>query len=293
MGIVSGIGKVFTQYVPKAVKYSVRAAKVSPYIIFDNAGEKAVKIASKVTKGADETWTQAIWKAIKKGGKAAESRAAAAKRAAHGNMLKQGLLNIKSIPSVIKKSTVSAFQNSTRTGLGKVFDGTKGFFKGIGKKLPLIGNLLLVGFEIPNIVKATKEKGIGQGVIETGKTGVRLTVATLGAAIGGAAIPVVGGLVGFIAGEWLASKVIGKTYSEKKAESEEETQKLAELQQSQSTQTQAQQTVTNNSNISMQGGMTYPQQNGVTNPFSSFNLNSYDPYANDIMAQGINFNTLA
>jgi hypothetical protein len=176
--------------------------------------------------------------------------------------------------------------------LGKVLDGTKGFFKGIGKKLPLIGNLLLVGFEIPNIIKATKEQGIGQGIIETGKAGIRLTVATLGAAIGGT-LGGVGGLVGWVAGEWLASKVIGKTYSEKKAESEEETQKLAELQQSQSTQTQAQQTVTNNSNISMQGGMTYPQQNGVTNPFSSFNLNSYDPYANDIMAQGINFNTLA
>ena len=81
----------------------------------------------------------------------------------------------------------------------------KVYLKVLAKKMPLIGNLMLIAFELPNIIKATKEQGIGQGIAEVAKAGSRLGGAALGAAIGSAFGPI-GSLVGWVAGEWLTGK---------------------------------------------------------------------------------------
>jgi hypothetical protein len=290
MGIVSGISKVVT-YIPKAVKYGYRGVKASPYIIFGKGADAFVKAAGSVSKAADESWLTAAKKAIKAGGKAVEATKG------KGNIFVEGWKALKSMPRTIALYAKKGGVEAGLKGSNKILGNIKGAFKGLGKKMPLIGNLMLVGFELPNIFKAVKEQGIGQGIAEVGKAGARLTGASLGAAIGSAVLPGLGSLIGWVAGEWLVSKVVGKSYSEKVAEKEEKAkedmERLAELQQAQQ-QSQVQQTAPQTSNISMQGGMTYPQNNSVTNPFNSFNLNQYsNPYANDIMMQQINFDQLA
>lgn len=127
------------------------------------------------------------------------------------------------------------FFKSLAKGFGEIPNGWKngkGFFgkpwgaiKGLGKAMPALFAFITVASEIPNVYKAVKEKGVVQGLKETGKTVARLTSGALFAALGTAIlspIPVVGSLLGGMAGyqlgDWIASKIVGKSYSEKVAE---------------------------------------------------------------------------
>ena len=101
--------------------------------------------------------------------------------------------------------------------------GIWGTTKAIGKqvlhRLPIIFTL----FELPNIFSAFKDEGIIGGCTEILKSGTRLATSMAGFLIGQALIPIpiLGGLIGAFATDWLTSKVIGKSHSEKKAELEE------------------------------------------------------------------------
>ncbi len=97
---------------------------------------------------------------------------------------------------------------------------SKAIFGQLGKRMPLLGVLLSVGIEIPNIVSAFQDKGLGGGLIEIGKSTARLAGATAGFIIGAGLGGFVGGFAGGFIGDWLASKVVGKSHSEKKAEAE-------------------------------------------------------------------------
>ncbi len=136
------------------------------------------------------------------------------------------------------------FLKSLKKGFGEIPNGWKngkGFFgkpwgaiKGIGKAMPALFAFITIAGEIPNLYKAVKEKGVVQGLKETGKTAARLTTGALFAALGTAIlspIPVVGsiagGMAGYYVGDWLATKIVGKSYSEKaeeQAENKDETQ---------------------------------------------------------------------
>ena len=91
---------------------------------------------------------------------------------------------------------------------------------------PLLGYGLLVGFELPNIIKATWEDGAITGAVEAGKSTARLAGGSLGAAIGTAVFPglgtLIGSIVGWTAGEMITSKIVGKSYTEKKLAQEQE-----------------------------------------------------------------------
>ena len=91
--------------------------------------------------------------------------------------------------------------------------------KVLGKRMPLIGAALTLAFELPNIIKATANEGVLTGAGETAKTGVRLGISTLLGAITQAIIPIpfLGGMVGFVAGDFLGRFIVGKSYTEKKA----------------------------------------------------------------------------
>ena len=103
-----------------------------------------------------------------------------------------------------------------------------GSLKSVGsvglKRLPLIGSLLYFATEVPNIFRATKDGGLVAGAAETLKAGARIGGFTAGMAIGQALIPIpfVGGLIGGMIGEWLTSKVVGKSYTEQKEEIQQE-----------------------------------------------------------------------
>lgn len=102
-----------------------------------------------------------------------------------------------------------------------------GKFKAIGKefwkRMPLIGGIVMVGFELPNILSAFQDKGLVGGITEVAKSGSRLIGSMAGFAIGQALIPipVVGGLIGGVVGEWLIGKIVGKSHTEKKQEMQE------------------------------------------------------------------------
>lgn len=112
-------------------------------------------------------------------------------------------------------------------GAWKGANGFWGTTKAIGgqfwKRMPLIGGIMMVGFELPNIISAFKDNGLIGGLTETLKSGTRCLGSMAGFAIGQALIPIpiVGGLIGAIGGEWLISKLTGKSHTEKKAEAEE------------------------------------------------------------------------
>ena len=105
---------------------------------------------------------------------------------------------------------------------GKGFGKLTGAFKGMGKAMPALMAFSTVLFELPNIYKATKEKGIGQGAKEVGKAAVRLTTGALCAALGTAFIPGIGSFLGYMVGDWLGSKIAGKSYSAKTEDQEPE-----------------------------------------------------------------------
>ena len=168
--------------------------------------------------------------------------------------------------------------------------------------MPLLFSLMVVLPEIPNLLSAFKDKGIAGGTIEIGKTALRLGAGMTAAAIGQALIPIpiVGGIVGYMAGDWLMSKFTGKSHSEKKAEAEEA--QKAQLEQQQA---MMQQYGMNPFGTSIpQAGMNIPQQQfNIPRPTISpqelmamqrmlFNSGAGTPYDQDFMAMASGINKL-
>lgn len=138
----------------------------------------------------------------------------------HGKQVKAGGY-LKSL-----KNGFSAIPNGWKSGKG-IFGKPWGAIKGLGKAMPAVFGFLTILGEVPNIYKATKEKGFVQGLKETGKTAARLTTGALFAAVGSAICPVVGSFAGWMIGDFIASKIVGKSYSEQVANKPEEQDKTA------------------------------------------------------------------
>ena len=201
-----------------------RVAKVLPDLVLGNGAETAGNAIRTTIKNKGSIFT-----AAKEGVKAVET---AGKGLSFWSRMTSNIGLIKSMPIDAIKTAGAAGKGI----FGKAWAGIKGFGKGIGKNMPLIGALMMIGFEIPNVVKASKEQGIGQGVKEIAKAGARLCGGGVGAAVGSAFFPPIGTIVGWMVGEWAVSKVVGKSYSEKVAEAEAEAQALAEQQAQQQAQ---------------------------------------------------------
>lgn len=206
MGIVSAIGKLAVKAVQKVggktlakgVKNAGRVAKAAPDFIFGTGSETA-RAAMKATKGS-------IFSKIKAGTKAVVKESeAAAKNGGFFKRLGKNIVNLPKDMNAARKAGVSAAKAAGKSGF---MGGLKGLGKGFVSKMPLINSLLMIGLELPNVVSATKEEGIGAGLKEAGKATLRLA--------GGAIGSVFGGVLGFIGGEWAVSKLTGDTYSEKK-----------------------------------------------------------------------------
>lgn len=139
--------------------------------------------------------------------------------------------SFKNIWKTITSSTKAGVRAASIKSAGKSVSklatfagGAKGLFKGLGKclkKLPVIGTILTVGFEIPEIYGAFKDGGFWEGTKQVLRSGGKLIVgagcAALGTAIGGP----VGGAIGWIAGDMLMDWIF-PPYSEQKAKEEEQ-----------------------------------------------------------------------
>lgn len=278
-----GIGSIIPKVIgyaknSKAVKYGKRIVNVMPEAILGNGAEVAGK-AMRATKGSALTRGKAGFQALEDSIKNAS---------AQGGFFKRITSNLGDIPKLTKEG----FNAAKAAGKSSLWGGVKGLFKGLGKNMPFIGAASMILFELPNIWSATTEQGVGQGVAEVAKAGTRLAGGAAGAAIGSALLPGIGTIAGWIAGEWLTSKIVGKSYSEKKAEAEMKAQEeLAAQQEAQQAAYQTPFTGTDPSNPYGYNPYGYNPY-GMTNPMSDYGTFS-NPYYDDIMMQGLNFNTMA
>jgi len=214
-----------------------RAVKMAPDFAMGTGGEafeKSLREAVRGVKGADGKYTggtgyKNFWTKLKNAFKASE---------AHNNTLIQqegGFFkamkkNLMDIPSGIKNGWINGGTAAKAAGNSGLWGSIKGVGKSLYSKMPLIGSLLFLAMETPNIVKATLDGGVVDGAAEFVKAGARATGSMAGFCIGQALcpIPFVGGIIGGLVGDWVTSKIVGKSYSEKKAEEQEKAQAQAQ-----------------------------------------------------------------
>src|SRR5574344_366745 len=212
---------------PKVLNYGKRALKLAPEFIL-GTGSDVVGAGIKKTKGS-------IWTKVKSGAIALEQDVAK-KSVKEGGFFKRLWKNIIHTPRDLVKGTKIGARAAKIAQKCSFLGGLKGLGKAIAKKMPFIGAILTIGFEIPNIITSFKEKGPLFALKETG----RLAGGAAGAAIGSAICPGIGSIVGWIVGEWIAGKVVGESYSDQKeeaqAQADENGQKEQPAEQTQPTQ---------------------------------------------------------
>ena len=110
------------------------------------------------------------------------------------------------------KTEVSTLWKATNKGvLGKLW----GTLKGLGKRMPLVGTALMVVGEIPNVFRAIRDGGIVNGAAEVVKSGTRIAAGIAVGAIASAFLGPIGLFAGYMAGDFLAKLVVGKSHTEK------------------------------------------------------------------------------
>lgn len=135
--------------------------------------------------------------------------------------------NIRGIFSNLPKNMKDGWKSAAADNKG--FWGKVGAWaKPLGKTLPFVMNALWLASSIPDIIGRTKQDGIWGGIKETAKALTNMAVISLTASVaapfGIAAMFIAPMVTGSI-----TTAIIGKTFSEKKAEAEE-AKKLAEEQ---------------------------------------------------------------
>lgn len=217
--------------------YIKRGLKMYPDFVLGTGNEPFVKALQDTVKNrGSQNYFSSVWEGTKKGFLASEEHNAKMLKR-DGNFFKSTWKALKTTPHKISQGWKVGGQlaeKAGKTGLSKFWAKTKGALGGLGKRMPLVGTLLVAVTEIPNLFSAFKDLGLVGGVLETGKTGLRLGAGMTCAAIGQALVPIpgigalIGGLVGYMAGDWIMSKIVGKSYSEKQAEAAEKQQAMVQ-----------------------------------------------------------------
>lgn len=207
--------------------YAKRGLKMAPDFALGTGGEafeKSLREAVRGVKGADGKYVggtgyKNFWQKLKDAFKASELH--------NENLIKQegGFFkamkkNLMDIPSEIQKGWINGGTAAKAAGKSGLWGSIRGVGKALGSKMPLIGSILFLACETPNIVKATMDGGIVDGGAELVKAGARATGSMVGFCIGQALcpIPLVGGIIGGMVGEWITSKIVGKSYTDKQNE---------------------------------------------------------------------------
>lgn len=113
----------------------------------------------------------------------------------------------------------------------------KGCAKILGKRLPLIGGLISVAMAVPTVYSAFTDKENGGGLYAGTREAARSladTALLVGATAAGTAlipIPVVGSIVGMVAGSILSNFIFGKSFTEQRAETQEKVEAAKKEQQ--------------------------------------------------------------
>lgn len=117
--------------------------------------------------------------------------------------------SLKSIPSDISKEV---------SGAKGLWGKTKAIGKVFAKKMPLIGNLITVVTEIPNVYRAFRDGGFGAGMAEMGKSALKIGAFAIGCAVGTAFGGLIGGMALGMVADSIMRKFTGKTFTEKQEE---------------------------------------------------------------------------
>ncbi len=207
--------------------YAKRGLKMAPDFALGTGGEvfeKSLKEAVRGVKGADGkyfggTGYKNFWQKLKNAFKASENHNEALIKQ-EGGFFKAMKKNLVDIPGAIQKGWIDGGAVAKAAGKSGLWGSVKGVGKALAARMPLIGSLLFLAFETPNIIKATVDGGIVDGGAEFVKAGARATGSMVGFCVGQALcpIPVVGGIIGGMIGEWLTSKVVGKSYTDRQNE---------------------------------------------------------------------------
>ena len=199
-----------------------RAARIYPDFVLGTGSEAFTNTLKNTVKNRakDTGYFESVWKGIKEGGIAAENHNKQVTKL-HGGFFQSFWHDLKTTPNKIAQGWRAGTRLADKAGknsISKFWTQLKGSGNGLLKRMPVIGSLLVIGFELPNIIRATKDEGIFSGLVETTKSGLRLGAGMTCAAIGQALIPIplVGGLAGWIIGDSLMGLFTGKSYTEKK-----------------------------------------------------------------------------
>ncbi len=192
------------------MSYAVRGAKLLPDLLLGTGADVFGAGMRAAGKGSS------IWTKVKTGAKTLENANKGS------NFFKRTFKELISTPKDLYRGVKSGASIAKTAGKSGIWGGIKGFGSAIAKKMPMIGAVLTVALEAPNIYKAFKEGGVKEGMKEIGGAGIELGAMAAGAAIGSAICPGVGTLIGGIAGSLIGMFARGKTYSEKQAEAQEQ-----------------------------------------------------------------------
>ncbi len=138
-----------------------------------------------------------------------------------GGFFKAMWKNIQNIFPDAKKAWKVGGETARAAGKNGFWGSLKGVGSSLAGKMPLIGSLVFLATELPNIATATWEGGIVTGAGELVKAGSRAAGSVVGFALGAALCPVcpfVGGIIGGMLGDMLTSFVVGKSYTAQKRE---------------------------------------------------------------------------
>lgn len=172
-----------------------RALKCMPEFIFGESAHVIGKAYKAAPKGS-------IFSKAKVAGKAFESHVTKLSATKGGFFTRMW----NSAKSCVKfPSTRAGIRLARMTGKSKIMGGIKGFFKGLGKKMPFIGAVLTVAFEIPSIIKGYKQEGIAGALKQVAGAGIELGGMAAGAAIGSCICPGIGSLIGGVIGAFAGS----------------------------------------------------------------------------------------
>ncbi len=191
------------------LNYTTRAAKLFPDFVLGTSAE---------TMGAAMRNTQgSLFTKLRAGGRALETEVAA-NSALHGGFFTRTFKGLASAPKDIAKAATEGIKVAKLSGKSALAGGFKGALKGVGKKLPVVGAVLTIALEAPNIFRAFKEGGLIAGLKEVAGAAVELGAMAGGAAIGSAICPGIGTVVGGIIGGLVGMFVRGKSHSDKQDE---------------------------------------------------------------------------
>lgn len=170
-------------------------------------------------------WGSADWSNMgskfKEGFKAIEKHEEALRKTHGGSYLKTFWHQVSTIPKVFKDEWVAGGKAAKAAGKSVTWGKLGGANKALMKRMPLIGGLIAVATQLPNIFNAFTDKngGVGTGLLETGKAIGKLGLETAGFMVGQALIPIpfVGGIIGSMIAGVVGETILGKSFTEKQS----------------------------------------------------------------------------